>query len=232
MTKQITDSKSRYILLFLPVVLTLANVALELVKGSLGPERTLLLSGALGLATAFILLALIVMELFHLGALNGSHNDAPESDSYTRCFQTQGSLDLCGGEGKAGVKEFQRELSQLSVSESARLCSGGIGRMNLAYLDNFITPELLRDSLEKLEKINNERKALERMLLRKSSVSAANEAREALKPYFEEIDKMESYYPIGRVGLSKLFSESPLSEDCELLSCYGRFANLVEGVEV
>jgi hypothetical protein len=43
---------------------------------------------------------------------------------------------------------------------------------------------------------------------------------------------MDKYQPIGRVRLVRLFLESDLSEDKDLFSCYGRFANLVEGVEV
>jgi len=86
--------------------------------------------------------------------------------------------------------------------------------------------------MNKLEKIKKERKSLEEMLLNKQSNSSAAEAYQALKPYFDEIDSMDSYYPIGRVRLVRLFLESDLSKDTELFSCYGRFANLVEGVEV
>ncbi len=84
----------------------------------------------------------------------------------------------------------------------------------------------------KLEKIKKERKALERMLLSKQGDSAASEAYKALLPYFDKVDNMNSYYPIGRIRLVRLFLESNLSNDKELFSCYGRFANLVEGVEV
>ena len=70
------------------------------------------------------------------------------------------------------------------------------------------------------------------MLLDKQGDSAADEAYKALRPYFNEIDKMEVYFPIGRVRLVRLFLESNLSDDKELFSCYGRFANLVEGIEV
>ena len=86
--------------------------------------------------------------------------------------------------------------------------------------------------MSKLESIKNESKTLESMLLRKQGNSAAEEAYQALRPYFDEIDNMEVYYPIGRVRLIRLFLESDLSDDKELFSCYGRFANLVEGVEV
>lgn len=86
--------------------------------------------------------------------------------------------------------------------------------------------------MNKLDTIKRERDLLERLLAQRSHSSAASEAMQALKPYFEEIDNMDSYYPIGRVRLARLFLESELSEDKELFSCYGRFANLVEGVEV
>lgn len=86
--------------------------------------------------------------------------------------------------------------------------------------------------MSKLEDIKNEKKYLESMLLRKQGNRSADEAYEALKPYFEEIDNMSSYYPIGQVRLVRLFLETDLSEDKELFSSYGRFANLVEGVEV
>lgn len=86
--------------------------------------------------------------------------------------------------------------------------------------------------MEKLERIRKERGDLERMLLSRSDNAVANEAYQALLPYFEEIDRMDSYYPIGRIRLARLFLESDLSDDKELFSCYGRFANLIEGVEV
>ncbi|MGI9281275.1 MAG: hypothetical protein ACR2PX_16835 [Endozoicomonas sp.] len=86
--------------------------------------------------------------------------------------------------------------------------------------------------MTKLEEIKKERQVLENMLVRKKGNHAANEAYRALQPYFQEIDNMNSYYPIGRIRLVRLFLESDLSEDKELFSCYGRFANLVEGVEV
>jgi len=86
--------------------------------------------------------------------------------------------------------------------------------------------------MNKSEKIKKEKNALEAMLLKKQDNSAAQEAYQALKPYFDEIDNMDNYYPIGRVRLVRLFLESDLSEDKDLFSCYGRFANLVEGVEV
>ena len=70
------------------------------------------------------------------------------------------------------------------------------------------------------------------MLLKKQGNKAAMEACKALRPCFDEIDKMDCYYPIGRIRLVRLFLETDLSEDKKLFSCYGRFANLVEGVEV
>jgi len=84
----------------------------------------------------------------------------------------------------------------------------------------------------KLESIKRERKLLEEMLLERQDNSAAVEAYNALRPYFKEVDKMTSYYPIGRIRLVHLFLESDLGEDDDLFSCYGRFANLIEGVDV
>lgn len=86
--------------------------------------------------------------------------------------------------------------------------------------------------MSKLESIKKEREALEKMLLSKKGNAFAQEAYEALVPYFKEIDKMTSYYPIGRIRLVRLFMESDLSSDQKLFACYGRFANLIEGVEV
>ena len=86
--------------------------------------------------------------------------------------------------------------------------------------------------MNKLIKIKYERKLLEELLLKQKENSAAREVYNALEPYFSEIDNMDSYYPIGRVRLVRLFLESDLSNDNKLFSCYGRFANLVEGVEV
>lgn len=86
--------------------------------------------------------------------------------------------------------------------------------------------------MTKLERIKQEREALEKMLLSKKGNIFAQEAYEVLRPYFEEIDKMTSFYPVGRIRLVRLFMESDLSTDEKLFSCYGRFANLIEGVEV
>jgi hypothetical protein len=86
--------------------------------------------------------------------------------------------------------------------------------------------------MDKLARLKKEKNSLEAMLLNKKSNDAAEEAYSALRSYFDKIDNMDSYYPIGRVRLVRLFLESNLSEDKELFSCYGRFANLIEGVEV
>jgi len=59
--------------------------------------------------------------------------------------------------------------------------------------------------MEKLEKIKKEKKLLENILLDKRHNSAAVEAYNALKPYFEEVDKMDYYYPIGKIRLVRLF---------------------------
>lgn len=86
--------------------------------------------------------------------------------------------------------------------------------------------------MNKLIKIKYERKLLEEMLLdRKLNVNTM-ELYNQLTPYFTEIDNMKSYYPIGRIRLVRLFLESDLSNYNKIFSCYGRFANLVEGVEV
>ncbi|MFM2481384.1 hypothetical protein [Celerinatantimonas sp. YJH-8] len=84
----------------------------------------------------------------------------------------------------------------------------------------------------RLIRIKKERKALEMMLLNKQGSLAAYELYQALRPYFDKIDQMTHYYPIGRVRLARLFLESDLSDDQALFSCYGRFENLVEGVDV
>ncbi|MEO3681794.1 hypothetical protein ABHN84_05730 [Shewanella vesiculosa] len=86
--------------------------------------------------------------------------------------------------------------------------------------------------MNKIDQIKKERKDLENMLLAKSNNKAAKDVFEALQPFFEKIDSMKSYHPIGRIRLVYLFSESDLSNDKDLFNCYGRFANLVEGVEV
>lgn len=86
--------------------------------------------------------------------------------------------------------------------------------------------------MNKLEKIKKERQNLESMLLNKVGDDTAGEAYQALRPYFDKIDVMDSYYPIGKIRLVRLFLESDLSEDKDLFACYGRFANLIEGVEV
>ena len=50
--------------------------------------------------------------------------------------------------------------------------------------------------------------------------------------FFKKIDGMDDYQPLGRVRLVYLFLESELNNDKELFNCYGRFANLIEGIEV
>lgn len=83
-----------------------------------------------------------------------------------------------------------------------------------------------------MAKLKKERKDLESMLLAKSSSKAACEALEALRPFFDKIDCMHSYYPLDKIRLVYLFLESDLSDDKDLFNSYGRFANLVEGIEV
>ncbi len=82
-----------------------------------------------------------------------------------------------------------------------------------------------------IEKLKLEAKTLEKMLLASKS-SFAPEAYESLKPYFSKIQSMDHYEPLGRVRLVRLFMETDLSDDKNLFECYGRFANLVEGVSV
>lgn len=86
--------------------------------------------------------------------------------------------------------------------------------------------------MDKLVTLRKEKKMLEAMLQNKQHNIVAKEVFLALQPYFDEIDNMVSYYPIGKVRLVRLFLQSDLSEDKELFSCYGRFANLIEDVEV
>ena len=86
--------------------------------------------------------------------------------------------------------------------------------------------------MNKLERLKQTKDSLEHMLFNKSNSEAAKEIYRILTPYFKKIDQMKTYQPIDRVRLARLFLESDLSQDSELLSCYGRFANLVEGIEV
>ena len=74
--------------------------------------------------------------------------------------------------------------------------------------------------------------ALLQELLNNSKSIHSQEAINELNIFFKEIENMESYYPIGKVRLLRLFLETDLSADTELLNCYGRFANLIEGVDV
>ncbi len=86
--------------------------------------------------------------------------------------------------------------------------------------------------MNKLDKLKKERRFLESKLLAKRNNKAAKEAYDALQPFFKKIDGMDDYQPLGRVRLVYLFLESELSNDKELFNCYGRFANLIEGIEV
>lgn len=69
-------------------------------------------------------------------------------------------------------------------------------------------------------------------LLKESQTAHAEEALAQLESYFLAIDKMESYTPLGKIRLLSLFLETDLSDDAALLSCYGKLANLIEGVQV
>ena len=82
-----------------------------------------------------------------------------------------------------------------------------------------------------IKKLKLEAKTLEKMLSASKSSFAAD-AYDSLKPYFSKIQTMDHYKPIGKVGLMRLFMETDLSNDKSLLECYGRFANLVEGLDV
>ncbi|MBE0459905.1 hypothetical protein [Pseudoalteromonas prydzensis] len=86
--------------------------------------------------------------------------------------------------------------------------------------------------MNKMAKLKKERIDLESMLLAKPYSKAAYEALEALRPFFDKIDCMKSYYPLGRIRLVYLFLESDLGDDKDLFNSYGRFANLIEGIEV
>ena len=85
--------------------------------------------------------------------------------------------------------------------------------------------------MSNIEKLKFEAQTLEKMLLASKS-KFAPEAYESLKPYFSKIQSMDHYEPLGRVRLVRLFMETDLSDDKNLFECYGRFANLVEGVSV
>lgn len=86
--------------------------------------------------------------------------------------------------------------------------------------------------MNKLEKMKEERRKLELMLVKRKGEHAADEALKALKPYFEKIDNMTTYQAIGRIRLVRLFLESNLGEDDELFDCYCVLANLIQGLEV
>lgn len=86
---------------------------------------------------------------------------------------------------------------------------------------------------DKLHKLKAEKALIEQLLIKEMPNSAdARAAYESLKPYFVKIDAMQSYKPLGRIRLERLFLESNLSKNIELFNCYGRFANLVEGISI
>ncbi|WP_281558710.1 hypothetical protein [Thalassomonas sp. RHCl1] len=84
-----------------------------------------------------------------------------------------------------------------------------------------------------LIKLKEERALVEKLLIEaKKSCEDAEIVLDALKPYFDKVDKMNQYRPIGSIKLERFMLESPLSNDMALFNCYGRFANLVEGLTV
>ena len=84
-----------------------------------------------------------------------------------------------------------------------------------------------------LAKLKKERALIEKLLIKaKQNCEDAEVVLDTLKPYFDEIDKMVQYQPLGRIRLERFMLESSLSNDTVLFNCYGRFANLVEGLMV
>jgi hypothetical protein len=97
--------------------------------------------------------------------------------------------------------------------------------------DEYVSPNDDK-KMNKMAKLKKERSDLESMLLAKPNSEAAHKALEALNPFFDKIDCMKSYYPLGKIRLAYLFLESDLGDVKDLFNSYGRFANLIEGIEV
>ena len=85
----------------------------------------------------------------------------------------------------------------------------------------------------RLTALKKERALLEQLLIEaKKNCKDAEIVLDELKPYFVAIDNMKHYQPIGRITLERFFLESQLSNNMMLFNCYGRFANLVEGLVI
>jgi len=85
----------------------------------------------------------------------------------------------------------------------------------------------------KLERLKKEAELLEQ-LLKKESESSENAAiaLKALEGVFSQVKNMNQYCALGRIRLDRLFNESELGDNIELVDCYSRFANLAEGLDV
>jgi len=87
--------------------------------------------------------------------------------------------------------------------------------------------------MDKLNKLKQERDNLEKLLENATGDRADSlYLLKELQPIFSRIDVMTSYQPLGRIRYVRFVMESGLSDNTEFLNCYGRFANLVEGLEV
>lgn len=86
-------------------------------------------------------------------------------------------------------------------------------------------------STDQLAQLKKERELIESLLMDEEKTNTeATELLKVLEPYFSEIDAMTTYRPIGRLKLERFLLESELSKNLKLMNCYGRFANLAEGI--
>lgn len=82
-------------------------------------------------------------------------------------------------------------------------------------------------------RLKKEKATLEQLIIEAQNTSPnASVLHKALEPYFEKVDQMSSYQPIGRLRFDRLFLETELSENKALFTCYARFANLAEGLTI
>ena len=85
----------------------------------------------------------------------------------------------------------------------------------------------------KLQKLKLESNNLRKLLKEeKKYINDAQYLLSELSPTFDQIELMTAYSPLGRLYFIRFLMESDLSNNTELFNCYGRFANLVEGLEV
>lgn len=86
-------------------------------------------------------------------------------------------------------------------------------------------------STDYLVQLKKERELIESLLIDEAkSNEEATELLKILEPYFSKIDAMTTYHPIGRLRLERFLLEGKLSRNLKLMNCYGRFANLAEGI--